>query len=290
MSIIDDVNKLAEKEREIRGIQRLIAVVSALSDEDLAKAWPRITVASQKALRRSFPHQENNPIATQATSTIRRSDGELEKTIPEQNDVPYYISPPRENTLWPGLRPLQRAMKPQGKGRLTFCLLVLTAPALLFSGSWQLVTYLPYMNSTAATEHAIERRAVNAAQPINKEAEKNQVAESAELGNSVVESAAALGSHTDPAAQPVPFLERKNERTPPPVKQLNNRIPSFVVTAASFVRAKPSSKAAILATLEPGTKIKVAGRTGEYFRVRVIEPQQLSGFIHKQDAFFERRG
>ena len=290
MSIIDDVNKLAEKEREIRGIQRLIAVLSALSDEDLAKAWPRITVASQKVLRRSFPYQENNPIATQATSTNRRSDGALKKTIPEQNDVPYYISPPRENTLRLGLRPLERAMKPQGKGRLTFSLLVLTAPALLFPGGWQLVTYLPPVNSRAVTENAIERRAVNAAEPINNQAEKNQLAASAELGSSIVESAAALGSHTEPAAQPVPFLERKNERTPPPVKQLANPTPSFVVTAASFVRAKPSSKAAILATLEPGTKIKVAGRTGEYFRVRVIEPQQLSGFIHKQDAFFERRG
>lgn len=290
MSIIDDINKLAEKEREIRGIQRLIAVVSALSDEDLAKAWPRITIASQKALRRSFPHQENNPVATQATSTIRRSDGGLEKTIPEQNDLPYYISPLRENTLRAGLRPLQRAMKPQGKGRLTFCLLVFTAPALLFSGGWQLVTYLPYVNSRAVTQNAIERLAVNATQPINIEAEKNQLAESAEVGSSVVESAAILGSHTESATQPVPFLDRKNERTPPPVKQLNNSTPSFVVTAASFIRAKPSSKAAILATLEPGTKIKVAGRTGEYFRVRVIEPQQLSGFIHKQDAFFERRG
>ena len=289
MSIIDDVNKLAEKEREIRGIQRLIAVVSTLSDEDLAKAWPRITVASQKALRSSFPHQEKDPIATQATSTIRRSDGALEKTIHEQND-PCYISPLRENTLRPTLRQLQRAMKPQGKGRLTFCLLVFTAPALLFSGGWQLVTYLPYVNSRAVTQNAIERLAVNAAQPINNEAEKNQLAESAEIGSSVVESAAVLGSHTESAAQPVPFVERKNERTPPPVKQLDNPTPSFVVTAASFVRAKPSSKAAILATLEPGTKIKVAGRTGEYFRVRVIEPQQLSGFIHKQDAFFERRG
>jgi hypothetical protein len=289
MSIIDDINKLAEKEREIRGIQRLIAVVSALSDEDLAKAWPRITVASQKALRRSLPHQKNNPTATQAISTIRRSDGALEKIIPEQND-PYYISPVRENTLPPGLRPLQRAMKPQGKGRLTFCLLVFTAPALLFSGGWQLVTYLPYVNSRAVTPNAIERLAVNAAQPINNEAEKNQLAEPAEVGSSVVESGAVLGSHTESAAQPVPFPEHKNERTPPPVKQLNNPSASFVVTAASFVRAKPSSKAAILATLEPGTKIKVAGRTGEYFRVRVIEPQQLSGFIHKQDAFFERRG
>jgi hypothetical protein len=289
MSIVDDVNKLAEKEREIRGIQRLIAVVSALSDEDLAKAWPRITVASQKALRKSFPQQENNPIATQATSTLRRSDGVLEKTIPEQNDLPYYISPPPENTFRPGLRPLQRAMKPQAKGRLTFCLLIFTAPALLFSGGWQLVTYLPYVNSRAVTQNAIEL-AVNAAQPINNEAEKNQLAKPAEVGSSVVESAARLGSHTESAAQPVPFLERKNERTPPPVKRLNNPTASFVVTAASFVRANPSSKAAILATLEPGTKIKVAGRTGEYFRVRVIEPQQLSGFIHKQDAFFERRG
>lgn len=59
MSIIAGVDNLAAKEREIRTIQRLIECLSSLSDDDLAKAWPRIIVA-QKALGRSFASAEKH--------------------------------------------------------------------------------------------------------------------------------------------------------------------------------------------------------------------------------------
>jgi hypothetical protein len=57
MSIIGGVDNLAAKEREIRRIQWLIERLSSLSDDDLAKAWPRIIVA-QKALGRTSANAE----------------------------------------------------------------------------------------------------------------------------------------------------------------------------------------------------------------------------------------
>jgi hypothetical protein len=62
----------------------------------------------------------------------------------------------------------------------------------------------------------------------------------------------------------------------------------FFVTGASFVRSHPTSNAEIIATLQPGTRINVAGRTGEYYRVRSLEADTIRGYVHKEDAFFER--
>lgn len=63
---------------------------------------------------------------------------------------------------------------------------------------------------------------------------------------------------------------------------------NFLVAGASFVRSEPTSNAEIIATLEPGTRINVAGRTGEYYRVRSLGTETIRGYVHKEDAFFER--
>jgi general secretion pathway protein A len=62
----------------------------------------------------------------------------------------------------------------------------------------------------------------------------------------------------------------------------------FLVVGSSFVRAKPTANAAIIATLKPGTHITVAGRTGEYFRIHSLGAETIRGYVHKEDAFFER--
>jgi general secretion pathway protein A len=56
---------------------------------------------------------------------------------------------------------------------------------------------------------------------------------------------------------------------------------------ASFVRDKPRSDANITGTLEPGTRIKVQSKTGDYFRVRSLDREPISGYVHREDAFFE---
>jgi type II secretory pathway predicted ATPase ExeA len=80
------------------------------------------------------------------------------------------------------------------------------------------------------------------------------------------------------------------ESAPPPRdnRRENASAVNFFVTGASFVRAHPTSNAEIIATLQPGTRINVAGRTGEYYRVRSLETDTIRGYVHKEDAFFER--
>jgi len=63
---------------------------------------------------------------------------------------------------------------------------------------------------------------------------------------------------------------------------------NYLVAAASFVRNNPASNAAIIATLQPGTRISVTRYSGEYFRVRSLSDEPIHGYVHREDAFFER--
>jgi hypothetical protein len=64
---------------------------------------------------------------------------------------------------------------------------------------------------------------------------------------------------------------------------------NFLVVGASFVRANPSANAKIITTLAPGTPIEVTGPAGEYFRVRALGTDTIRGYVHREDAFFERK-
>jgi type II secretory pathway predicted ATPase ExeA len=60
----------------------------------------------------------------------------------------------------------------------------------------------------------------------------------------------------------------------------------FEVIGNSFVREKPDAKSDVIATLRPGTRIQLVGRSGEYFKIRSMEG--VRGYVHKEDAFFDR--
>jgi general secretion pathway protein A len=62
---------------------------------------------------------------------------------------------------------------------------------------------------------------------------------------------------------------------------------TYKVFDASFVRDKPRSDANITGMLEPGTRIKIQSKTGDYFRVRSLDREPISGYVHREDAFFE---
>ncbi len=84
--------------------------------------------------------------------------------------------------------------------------------------------------------------------------------------------------------------EKKSERPARAEKEGNvSKRANFVVVGRSFVRASPASSAQIIATLEPGTGIDVAGPTGEYYQVRSLGQEIVRGYVHRQDAFFERK-
>ena len=84
---------------------------------------------------------------------------------------------------------------------------------------------------------------------------------------------------------------REDKQSTPPAeqKEKESNKANFLVVGPSFVRAKPTASAAIIDTLEPGTSINVAGLTGEYYRVRSLGEKVIRGYIHREDAFFERK-
>jgi hypothetical protein len=62
-----------------------------------------------------------------------------------------------------------------------------------------------------------------------------------------------------------------------------------VAGASSFVRSSPRSDAKIIATLESGIEVKVLSKRGNYFRVQAtVNGQTIRGYVHREDAFFER--
>jgi hypothetical protein len=62
---------------------------------------------------------------------------------------------------------------------------------------------------------------------------------------------------------------------------------TYKVFSPSYVRDKPRSDATITGMLEPGTRLKVQSKTGDYFRVRSLDKEPISGYVHREDAFFE---
>jgi type II secretory pathway predicted ATPase ExeA len=61
----------------------------------------------------------------------------------------------------------------------------------------------------------------------------------------------------------------------------------YRVKGPSILRKRPAANAEIIETLHPGMRIVVTNRSGEYFSVRSADGK-VSGFVHKEDAFFER--
>jgi type II secretory pathway predicted ATPase ExeA len=83
--------------------------------------------------------------------------------------------------------------------------------------------------------------------------------------------------------------EKKFDHSPPPSDdQGNDSIGNFHITGTTFVRNKPSSDAEIIATLEPGTRVNVWSRNGDYHRIRSLGRTPIRGYVHREDAFFER--
>jgi general secretion pathway protein A len=78
---------------------------------------------------------------------------------------------------------------------------------------------------------------------------------------------------------------------PAPLNRTKKDQPSFLgnfeVVRDSFLRDKPESDATVT-TLPTGTRIRVEGKSGDYLRVRSLNDPGLRGYVHREDAFFER--
>ena len=95
-------------------------------------------------------------------------------------------------------------------------------------------------------------------------------------------------------AQPVaPQLSSTNQEPVQPddrestAKKARDYLGNFEVVDDSFVRDNPQPNAAVIATLRPGTQVRVESKTGEYFRIRSLHDPEVIGYVHEQDAFFQ---
>jgi hypothetical protein len=61
----------------------------------------------------------------------------------------------------------------------------------------------------------------------------------------------------------------------------------FNVVGTSLVRDKPTADADMMGSLEPGTRVRVTGKAGDYLRVQGLDGPMISGYVHVEDAFFE---
>jgi type II secretory pathway predicted ATPase ExeA len=62
----------------------------------------------------------------------------------------------------------------------------------------------------------------------------------------------------------------------------------YRVSGPSFLRNRPTPDAEIIESLRPGIRVAVTSRSGEYYLVRSLDDKTVSGFVHREDAFFER--
>ena len=93
--------------------------------------------------------------------------------------------------------------------------------------------------------------------------------------------------HAAPSSAPNSEQPQPQENSP---KKRDSRLGTFeVVGQSSFVRGSPRADAKIIATLEPSTRIKVVSARGDYLQVQaVFEGKAIRGYVHREDAFFER--
>lgn len=82
--------------------------------------------------------------------------------------------------------------------------------------------------------------------------------------------------------------KRLEQQQPLQDKPVGDRFDHLEVVGPTFVRNQPSSNAEIIATLEPGTRVKVAQRNSEYYWVQSVGIEPIRGYVHREDAFFER--
>jgi len=95
-------------------------------------------------------------------------------------------------------------------------------------------------------------------------------------------------------AQPVaPQLSSTNQEPVQPddrestAKKAPDYLGNFEVVDDSFVRDNPQSNATVIATLRPGTQVRVESKTGEYLRIRSLHDPEVIGYVHEEDAFFQ---
>jgi general secretion pathway protein A len=64
----------------------------------------------------------------------------------------------------------------------------------------------------------------------------------------------------------------------------------FEVVRNSIAFEKPTRNSALIATLRPGTWVRVEEKVGNYLHVRSLNDPWIQGYVHEEDAYFEYIG
>jgi general secretion pathway protein A len=141
--------------------------------------------------------------------------------------------------------------------------------------------HMPHLQVTASrgSEFLMDNPTDDLIVPTTKESRKPEASPSM-VDTQSSKGETAIVTSTDPNKQPQADAKTKG-------KERASTSGTLRVFDASFVRDKPRSDANITGMLEPGTRIKVQSKTGDYFRVRSLDREPISGYVHREDAFFE---
>jgi type II secretory pathway predicted ATPase ExeA len=164
---------------------------------------------------------------------------------------------------------------------------------ILVVASWSFIMFYPQQrNGTELVVTRHENSSAREADPVHPPAETTGVKNRA---------VAKEPSRPAPASMPSQVVPERNEKQndlagvkntveDPSVSKAENPASDEIyrVSGASFVRNKPTADADIIDTLEPGIRVAILSRSGEYLRVRSLGEVKVFGYVHREDAFFER--
>jgi type II secretory pathway predicted ATPase ExeA len=164
---------------------------------------------------------------------------------------------------------------------------------ILVVGSWSFVMFYPQQrNGTGLVVTRHENSSPRKADPVHPRAETTHV-----KNRGVAKERSQPATASMPSRAVAEWNEKQNDLAgakeqidDPSVSKAESLASDEIyrVSGASFVRNKPTADADIIDTLKPGIRVAILSRSREYLHVRSLGEAKVLGFVHREDAFFER--
>jgi general secretion pathway protein A len=227
-------------------------------------------------------------VSTEMIQEVVRDLRLIEPSLPQAGSGPTRMTSPAAGSS-SGKAPfrLPSETQPAIRRKVGFALIPTgVSLALVAIGSAGSAFYWPittYFQPSSAPQH----RALITQDPTNKLSEPN----------APMRSPLAARANGDSVKQQRLKVEAKppsDSKRPKPLAEAEKEplLGKFQVTGPnSFVRGSPRADGKIIATLPPGTQVEVVGTRGNYLRVHATaDGENIRGYVHRQDAFFEPAG
>jgi hypothetical protein len=164
---------------------------------------------------------------------------------------------------------------------------------ILVVGSWSFVMFYPQQrNGTGLVVTRHENSSPRKADPVHPRAETTHVKNRGVAKERSQPATASMPSHAvaEWNEKQNDLAGAKEQIDDPSVSKAESLASDEIyrVSGASFVRNKPTADADIIDTLKPGIRVAILSRSREYLHVRSLGEAKVLGFVHREDAFFER--